>query len=499
MRVTAIYARASKDNTERRISVDRQVARCEKLAGDLFPDTPVAVYVDNNRSGANPDVDRPGYNAFLAAIRRDEVAEVICHEQSRLTRQPAQWDALVVALTKAGITKVHTVQGGIVPVEPGNRVVGRIMNILDAEEVERTRARILASTEQLAGEGRPNGGRYYGYRRRTGDDGRPVLEVDPDQAAVIRRIADAICAGRSVSSIAAELNADGVPTAMGGIRWRNGAVRSVVSKPAIAGLRAHNGVIVGKARWKAILTEARWKAVQRAMGSAVVYDVNGRARKAPRAHRSRGRRWLLTGGLARCGNCGAPMIVGGQRRRESAVAVDGRRWEPAYQCHTLSGPDACRSVSVNPASLVEEVVVATVLDAVESGRIAAKITDTPDPERARLRGMLHDAEDTMHRAAELRGSGDIDWSTWESMHWPAKARADGAREALAAMTDPEVDLPAPDQIRKRWERLTLRQRRAFLERYLDRVEIKPSRVKGGDRSGGQWARIAERLTPVWKV
>jgi DNA invertase Pin-like site-specific DNA recombinase len=86
----------------------------------------------------------------------------VCHEQSRLTRQPAQWDERVVTLHKAGIAKVNTVQGRTVPVEPGNRLVGRIMSVIDAEEVERTRARILAAHEQLAGEGRPNGGRQYG-------------------------------------------------------------------------------------------------------------------------------------------------------------------------------------------------------------------------------------------------------------------------------------------------------------------------------------------------
>lgn len=494
----AVYARASKDRSELRISVDRQVARGTKLAGELFPGLEAVVYADNNLSGADPDVDRPGYNELLAAIRRGDVAEVVCHEQSRLTRQPGQWDELVIVLHKAGIAKVHTVMKGVVPVEPGNRLVGRIMAVVDAEEAERTKARTLAAHQQLAGEGRPNGGRCYGYQRTKGDDGRPALEVDVDQAAVVVRIVDAICTGQSISSVVAELNAEGVATAQGGSQWRPSAVKSIVTKPAIAGLRSHKGVILGGARWDPIITEERWRQVARALGSPVVYDAQGRARKAPRGHRGSGRRWLLTGGLARCGLCGSRLVVGGQRARAGQEATTGRRWNPAYQCH-FSVADACCKVSVTPADVVETLVVGAVLDALEQQpAMGARLADEPDPERNRLLAEIHEAEDTVHRAAELRGAGDIDWDTWETMHRPAKARADGARSRLASLSDPDVDLPPADQIRDRWELMPLRQRRALLERFLVSVEVGP-RISGGHRPGTVADRVAERLTLRWRA
>jgi DNA invertase Pin-like site-specific DNA recombinase len=485
----ALYERASKDEEDRRVSVSRQRSRCEALADSTFPGVPVVHYTDNNLSGADPDVERPQYQAMLAAIRRGEVSAVVCHEQSRLTRQPAQWDDLVVTLTKSGITKVHTVQGGIVPVEAGNRLVGRIMSVIDAEEVERTKARTLAAHQTLAAEGRPNGGRAYGYRRQTGPDGRPELVVDPDQAAVVHRVADQLCTGQSLSAVVASLNADGVPTPNGGKCWRTGAVRSILSKPAIAGFRTHRGEVVGQGRWEPILSEERWKAVRRALGSSVVYDIHGRPRKAARAHRSRGRRWLLTGGLAVCGGCKSPLIVG----------VQGRAGSQAYLCHTLSGPDACCGVSVNPAEVVEEVVVDLVFDAIESGRLAARLVANVDPERERLHAVLHDAEDTIVRAAQLRGAGDIDWTTWEAMHRPAKARADGAKAALAALDDPDVDLPPAEEARQRWEGLSLRQRRAFLDRYLQAVEVSPAGVRGRRPDLTSKERVTGRLTPVWRV
>ena len=488
----AIYARASKDKSELRISVERQIARGRKLAEDLFLGVPIEVYCDNDLSGADPDVDRPDYNRLVADIRRGVVIEIITLAQARITRQTSQWDDLVVTLTKAGIGKVYTLQSGIISVEPGNRLVGRIMSVIDAEEVERTKVRILDSHQQLAGEGRPNGGRYYGYRRTKGPDGRPALEIDPDQAGVIRRIADGICAGRSILSLAGELNAEGVPTPQGGAEWRNNTMRSVVSKAAVAGLRSHNGEILGEARWEPILSPDRWRQVLRALDSAVVYDANGRARKAPRSHRSHGRRWLLTGGLARCGLCDSRLIVGGQRR-------SGGGWVPAYQCHTMSGPDACRKVSVSPAEVVEKLVVGAVLDSLNRPEMAALLAAHPDPERDALRAELHDAEDTMHHAAEMRGIGDIDWETWEAMHRPAKARADAAHARLAALSDPDVDLPPADKIRQRWEGMSLRQRRALLDRFLLAVEIGPMVSGGRPRTEEKrLARVSERITLRWK-
>ncbi len=213
------------------------------------------------------------------------------------------------------------------PVDPGNRLVGSIMNLIDAEEVERTKARTRASHEQLAKEGRPSGTQAYGYRRVT-KNGRPMYEVDPVEAAVVRRMCDELIAGHSASAICQRLNDDGIATprpsvqARGadgrpvlgddgkpvrvprpGTHWRPASLRSVVTKASIAGLRTHHGEVTGPAMWAAIVDEETWRKATRALHSATVVDSRGRRVHAPGAYRAR-RKWLLTGGLARCGFCG---------------------------------------------------------------------------------------------------------------------------------------------------------------------------------------------------
>ena len=140
-RVCAIYARASLDRTERRISVDRQIERCRALAAERYPDLTVVVHQDNNRSASDPDVQRPGFDALVASIRRGDVAELVAHEQSRLTRRPEQWETLLVTLSMSGIERVTTVQQGMIPVAQGGRLLGRILAVVDAEESERIKLR----------------------------------------------------------------------------------------------------------------------------------------------------------------------------------------------------------------------------------------------------------------------------------------------------------------------------------------------------------------------
>src|SRR5262245_18679812 len=107
-----IYARASSDPNDQRISVDRQIKLCTARALDLWPTAEVRVFRDDAITGADPNVHWPGFADFLRAIRTARpgtIAGVVVNEQSRLTRQGEHaWDDLVVTLTKAGITKVET-------------------------------------------------------------------------------------------------------------------------------------------------------------------------------------------------------------------------------------------------------------------------------------------------------------------------------------------------------------------------------------------------------
>src|SRR6185436_12708224 len=81
-------------------------------------------------------------------------------------------------------------------------------------------ARVRRGQRGRAEARRAAGGLSYGYRlvREIGADGeieRGKREIDPDQAAVIRRIFEDYIAGRSPRAIAASLNQEGIPSPRG--------------------------------------------------------------------------------------------------------------------------------------------------------------------------------------------------------------------------------------------------------------------------------------------
>jgi DNA invertase Pin-like site-specific DNA recombinase len=383
----AVYARASRDPRERRVSVNRQLKLCTDRARELWPGTPVEQYHDNDLSAADPTVVRPDYARLVAAIRRGDVVAIVVNEQSRLTRQPSEWEQLVVTLTKAGITKIETIRNGPVPVEPGNRLVGRILNIIDAEEVERTKARVVAAHAMLAAEGRPSGGKAYGYRWAVGQDGRPTFEPDPDEAAAVRLMADMVLAGDSIAVIADRLTAEGVPTPRNAAQWHPNTVRSVLRKPTVAGLRVHRGEIVGPGRWDPIIEPEKWRAVVHRLTSTVTVRMrNGKDRVVRTRPRTTSRRYLLTGGLIVCGRCGAPLIAGRQFRRKGGPVK-------AYNCHPTSGdPNACSGLSISPADEVERHIAALVKARLRSRQAQRLLAAGRDAERGRLLAELADAE-----------------------------------------------------------------------------------------------------------
>jgi DNA invertase Pin-like site-specific DNA recombinase len=484
MGTIAIYARASIDREDKRVSVERQVARCNALVEERFGDTEVRTFVDNDLSGAKPGVVRPGYDDLLDAVRRGDVTELVCHEQSRLTRQPAQWEDLIVTLTKAGIERVYTVQSGTIEIG-GSKLISRIMAAVDAEEAERIRARVTAASAQNAAEGRPHGPPSYGYGRAIGGDGRPQWVINPEEARIVRRMCDRICSGRSVNSIAAELDDEEVPVPRGK-RWYPTTVRRIVTASTIAGIRSHHGVEAAPAIWEPIITEDRFRQVARALDSKVVTGRDGVKYSTERRSHSSARRWLLSSGLLRCGLCGVAMVT--HRTNQGTL----------YYCATTRRQRGCGRLSVGPAAKVDEWVYEQLLGQLSTPEMAERLTAHLSEDKARLLAERARAGDLMNEAASLRGSGVYSLEQWERQFYPAKAAFDAASDALGALTDdPALDVPSVGVVRERWAEIPVRQRQRVLAIYIDEIVVSPGQY--GPRPRDPYERIAKRTKISWRV
>lgn len=502
MTVALVYARASSDPTDQKISVDRQVKLCTERSRQLWPDAEVKVFRDDGITAADPTVHRPGFTAFLTAVRtarQGELAGVVVNEQSRLTRQGnGAWDELVVTLTRAGLAEVQTLRSGPVSVEPGNRLVGRILAVVDTEEVERTKARVQAAHRELFAEGRPSSRAPFGYRSTKDSAGRSALEPDPITAPIVQQVFAKALAGHAIAAIADWLNVQSVPppSASWKITKRNGrpvvwqptTVRTLLTTPSVAGLRAHTDpeglVHTVPAKWEALVDPDQWRQVQRLLGQpTVVTGTDGQRYKVRTKPAPQPRRYLLSGGVLRCGKCGYRMEAQTQSRRDKSRIA-------AYQCdYTKDGP-GCGGVSISPAEEVEAMVVEAIQRRLATSQILRqRLEATQNGEAAHWRAERDAARARMLEAAEMRGAGTIDLPTFTAMHNPARAALEHAEARLSALATDDLTLPSAEDVAQRWDQLTLRQQRAVIERLISRIVVAPGRgkLRGLDRVGApEW-------------
>lgn len=474
----AVYARISQDPKDKRLGVKRQEDLCRRHAAEHWPDVPIVAYVDNDRSGV--DAERPEYLRFLEAVKGGLVADVVTAEQSRLTRDPIEWERLVIVLSMAGIDKVHTLSG-VVSVAEGNRLLGRIMADVAAEERDQTVRRIHRALDANAEKGAPAGGRPYGYRP-VGEKGSKTYVIVPDEAKVITEIADRVIDGDALGAIVDDLNARGIPSARGGT-WHATSAKAVVLKPAVAGYRVHKGDIIGTGNWSPIIDPDRWSQLTQILtGRRIVTMPDGSTRSVGAAKRAPYKR-LLSGGLSICGNCGAPLVATLQGRRNGPSI-------PSYGCHRSSRhPAACSSVSMmangdhldprsdDPIGL-EELVVADVLHRISTPAVQKALRPLPDAKAQKVAVELANAEQTLESLGAMLGAGEIDPTAFKAAHDAARGRADQARSKLRAITTVPVD-DDPASIPERWNAMPLSQRRRVVEFMVKRITV--HKGNGGPR------------------
>jgi hypothetical protein len=409
---------------------------------------------------------------------------VAVQHPDRLHRHPRELEDFVDLLEETG-TFVATATAGDVDLEtPEGRLVARITGAVARKESEDKSRRLRRMMVELVEEGTPNGGpRPYGWRRvgakpvTKGDADTRALVPDEAEAKVVREMTDRVARGETLTAVARSLNGRGIPTRTGGA-WNATNVRRVVLNGANAGLRFHKGREVGRAEWAevAIVPEAVWRRAHR------VLTHDDRAA----LHRRTARRYLLTGGLLRCGACGSPLM---------SKPVNGR---PAYACRPTTDVTrpGCGGVTVL-AEPVEAIVAEAVLRRIESPAFAEALgREEGHDADAAVEAAAIEAE--MAQLARDLSVGAMTLGEWKAMRPGYEARLAEARSRIATNTTQAAVGPyagRPDELRAEWNRRAadLDWRQAIVRSVLDHVVI--AQVgRRGNRFDPR--RIGE---PVWKA
>jgi DNA invertase Pin-like site-specific DNA recombinase len=459
-RHAALYLRLSPrpDSLYEGIPVQEQYGR--EYAAAHWPDLPVVVYADPGFSAASGG-PRPRYLALREQIRSGQVAQMWTIEQSRLERIEIDWFILAAELLIVGVVEVHTRRDGVLRV---NDDVAGIKAVISAGEIRRLRQRIKDRLDANAAAGQPPPSIPYGLRHAVDERGGKTYEIVPEQAMIIRGVAEKVLAGWSLTSIVRHLASNGVRGSRGGTLTTT-TIRSMVTTPAVAGQRLHQGRIVGRGNWPAILDESTWQACRDRLGAArVVADARGGLYAVPAPGRRAARRYLLTGGLARCGECDAEIIgTLKQLRRGQSVPYLVCSMKPRH------GGKGCVGIAAVPA---EAHVLATLMRQLATPAFVAAVAVDEHSERRETIGAELERLGRKRRELAARWARELTDEEWRTARDGLAAQEAELRGELVDIPPPLGDAdPAVLTDPRVWAGMTLDERREMVRRFVTRVTI----------------------------
>ena len=188
MKKCFIYIRVSTDRQAKEgLSLEAQQDICNRYAqqqGWQIAHT----FIEAGVSAGKEMSARPQYCNMIARI--DEVDAILCWRQDRLLRNPADAMALAAVLENKGI-EFHTAEESKIKLElPHDEFMYILKSALGRLELRQTSARIKGVMKEQTRRGCVVSGQIpYGFKI-VGDKGNKHLEIDEEQAQVIRKVFD---------------------------------------------------------------------------------------------------------------------------------------------------------------------------------------------------------------------------------------------------------------------------------------------------------------------
>lgn len=455
MTSTWSYARISRDDEKQGKGVRYQHGQNSDIATRTgWPAVGVEV-TDNDVTAADVNVKRPGYRRVIAGIRSGECSRLIIYKQDRGVRLPGDLEDLIDLCAVSGV-EIMTSQGPIDLRTSAGRLMARVNTAFAMSEVERVRERVSDKLNANAKDGLPPGGPPgYGY-----DAGYVVNQAE---ASVIRDAADRVLAGNSMREIVRDLNASGIPSKNGG-RWERSALKYVLTAPRIAGLRKHQGKVVGSATWKPIIDISTHEAL-------VAYFASNGTWKCPG-------RYPLTGFLT-CFYCN-DLTMGHHVMRNPELNQ--------YACK------GCRRIGINARKL-EKYIAYTIAEFLDGDHLTTVLTEQDGAvEASALMDRITALEAELIELATMKGAGDITLQEWLPLKKGTEARIAQAKDALAIIHSDSVLtewVGEGSRLTATWDTMTTDGKRRVIEGAFKSIRICPS--KGGPRFD------ASRVEIVWAV
>ena len=355
----ALYCRLSREDRNRKdesesISNQRAILTAFAAAHGW---TVWKIYIDEDMSGA--DGRRPGFLALLADAAAGRFSIVLCKSQSRFTRDMEAVEKYIHGSFRAWGVRFVSVVDGADTESRGNKKARQINGLVNEWYLEDLSENVRTVLDCKRAAGQYIGSfPLYGYLKDAAQRG--TLCPDPDAAGTVRRIYALYLSGRSTRAIAAQLNAEGVPSpsaykaaaypsyrdTVGG--WSRCAVTRILKNEMYTGvlIQGRQRKLSYKTAQRQSVPESAWMRVEgthaplisRAQFDAAQEILQRRTQQTGRTDAG----WPLAG-LVYCGGCGGPMTR----------TAGGKNALRSYLCCAAHKADStvCTRHSVDAAAL----------------------------------------------------------------------------------------------------------------------------------------------------
>jgi site-specific DNA recombinase len=452
-----IYARISEDQ-EKAESVPTQIANGTSYA-DRMGWGVVRIFKDEGRSGYTGE-HRPGFEEMIEFLGRGQVDVLIARHHDRLTRNPDDFARLMHVCGKAKI-KISLYTGGELDLSTAS---GGFYGFMETgrswyESAIRSQ-RVKDAVERNARAGKRTGGgsRPFGYkinRHDLGEGGRRRYriigeEIEPAEAEAIKEAAARVLRGESIRSIAFDFDDRGITPVAGG-RWAGSTLRRMLVSPRIAGLREHNGEVVGNAAWPGIIDRATHDRLVGLLGDPSRRRENfGRPRRHPLV------------GLVYCASCGGKMTT----------AITPRQGR-GYVCRKDENPVCPTRVRI-VAEPLETYVEGYVIDQWRNPE-AIKIAQSDDDRMAQIRKItdeMRHLQEQKNDALRMKLRKEVDARTFREVTAEIDTAHDQLLREHKSLTS-EAAMPELPDPTLAWEDLSAEERRALTELLVDKIVVAP--------------------------
>ena len=490
--IVAIYARKSTEQhgiADEQKSVARQVEHARQYAERKgWTVDEACVFVDDGMSGAEFAL-RPGFLRMMNGLNpRPPFQVLVMSEESRLGREMVQTMVALQQLVCAGVRVFYYLTDTERTMDSPIEKAMMALEAFGAElERDKARQRTYDAMMRKARAGHVTGGRVFGYENvdvvgPNGERSHVERRILPNEADVVRRIFHMTTEGKGYRTIAEVLNTARLPSprAQQGRPkgWAPSSVRELLHRELYRGVIVWNKTRkrdkLGRKRPQArgVLEPVRVSAPHLRIVSDELWEAAHARMETTRRTYLRGThghlwgrpsngiesKYLLTG-LARCGGCGASLVV---RSRHH-----GKRRAFYYACsafHRRGGAVCSNSLEMRLEAADEAILTALegqlLDDSIITEAMAEAVARLQSPgedlvaRKDRLQRKLNDLSADLERltAAVLAGG---EAATLVAAMRDRERQAASVRQELAAMERPRrTDTTMPTLQRAMRQRLT---------------------------------------------